>query len=611
MDDQNRNLILATALSFLVILVWFLLFPPPEPTTDPNAVSIAEDGGTGSQSAAPDLAVTPPPAQSGDAPDVSTAAATAAPENAPRLPIETPELSGSISLVGGRIDDLSLRAYFETLDPDSPIVRLLSPVGQTEPYYVLYGWAPGGDLGFDQVPGADTLWEVERGETLTPESPVVLRWDNGAGLIFRRTLAIDENFMFTVTQAVENTGQSDVRLAPYGIVARHGLPDDLQNFFILHEGVVRKVDGQLDEISYNDVPDLDFVDREAARAEIVDVEADGWIGFTDKYWMTTLIPGADQPFTSVTKYVSAADIYQTEARMPAVTVAAGQTADVTTQLFAGAKEWETIRNYQNEGGIERFIDSIDWGWFYFLTKPMFWLLHNLNLLIGNMGLAIIALTVIVKAVLFPLAYKSYASMARMRELQPQMEKIKERVGDDRQKMQQEMMELYKREKVNPASGCLPILLQIPIFFSLYKVIFVTLELRHAPFFGWLNDLSMPDPSSIFNGFGLFPWPAPDPTSFMALIFIGILPILLGISMWLQQKLNPQPTDPTQAAIFAWLPWVFMFMLGGFASGLLIYWIANNMITFAQQYIIMKRHGYTPDLFGNIKASFQRKNRESK
>ena len=604
MDDQNRNLILATALSFVVILVWFVLFPPPEPVTDPNAPAVVEteSGATGI-----DMAVLPPAADG--TPDLPEAEAAATPA-APRLPIETPELEGSISLIGGRIDDLSLRGYFETLDEDSPIVRLLSPVGSEEPYYALYGWAPGGDLGFEDVPGANTEWSVESGETLTPETPVTLIWDNGNGLVFRRTIAIDENFMFSVTQSVENTGSAAARLAPYGIVARHGLPDDLQNFFILHEGVVRKVDGQLDEIGYTDLPDLDFVQREAAAAEVVDVTANGWIGFTDKYWMTTLIPGADQPFTSVTKYVASADIYQTEARLPAMNVEAGSRAEVTTQLFAGAKEWQTIRDYE-DAGVQRFIDSIDWGWFYFITKPMFWLLHNLNLLIGNMGLAIIALTVIVKAALFPLAYKSYASMARMRELQPQMEKIKERVGDDRQKMQQEMMELYKREKVNPASGCLPILLQIPIFFSLYKVIFVTLELRHAPFFGWLQDLSTPDPSSIFNLFGLLPWAAPEPTSLLALIFIGVLPILLGISMWLQQKLNPQPTDPTQAAIFAWLPWVFMFMLGGFASGLLIYWIANNTITFVQQYIIMKRHGYTPDLFGNIRSSFGRKKTEGK
>ncbi|MGP1357850.1 membrane protein insertase YidC [Roseicyclus sp.] len=608
MDDQNRNLILATALSMVVILVWFVLFPPPEPPVrDPNAIPAEETAtdGTGA-----DIALLPPAAG-----DVATPTATemtdVALEEAARVPIETDELTGSISLRGGRIDDLSLRAYSETIEPDSPIVRLLAPTGSPDPYYALYGWAPAGELSFEEVPGADTPWQLESGETLTTADPITLVWDNGAGLIFRRTISVDENFMFTVTQSVENTGEATVRLAPYGIVARHGLPDDLQNFFILHEGVVRKTDGQLDEITYDNVTELDFVERERAQAEVLQVEDNGWIGFTDKYWMTTLIPGDGQPFTSVTRFVESADIYQTEARLPALSVEPGTTGEVTTRLFAGAKEWETIRNYQDEGGIDRFIDSIDWGWFYFLTKPMFWLLHNLNVLIGNMGLAIIALTVIVKAALFPLAYKSYASMARMRELQPEMEKIKERAGDDRQKLQQEMMELYKKEKVNPASGCLPILLQIPIFFSLYKVIFVTLELRHAPFFGWLNDLSAPDPSSIINLFGLLPYDAPEPTSILALIFIGVLPILLGISMWLQQKLNPQPTDPTQAAIFAWLPWVFMFMLGGFASGLLVYWIANNLITFAQQYIIMKRHGYTPDLFGNIRSSFRRKKPQGK
>jgi YidC/Oxa1 family membrane protein insertase len=611
MDDQNRNLILATALSMVVILVWFVLFPPPEPIDDPNAVpeeATLQEDAAGDE----DIALTPPPAGTETAPATAdTEMAEVALDEAARIDIETPALEGSISLRGGRIDDLSLRNYSETLAPDSPIVRLLGPTGGVEPYYALYGWAPAGDLSFEEVPGADTPWQVESGGPLTPANPVTLVWNNGSGLVFRRTISVDEDYMFTVTQEVENTGGGAVRLAPYGIVARHGLPDDLQNFFILHEGVVRKVDGQLDEISYGNVTDLDYVERERANAEVVRVEQNGWIGFTDKYWMTTLIPGDGQPFTSVTRYVEPADIYQTEARLPVISVDPGGTGQVTTQLFAGAKEWETIREYQNQGGIDRFVDSIDWGWFYFLTKPMFWLLHNLNVAIGNMGLAIIALTLIVKTVLFPLAYKSYASMARMRELQPEMEKIKERAGDDRQKLQQEMMELYKKEKVNPASGCLPILLQIPIFFSLYKVIFVTLELRHAPFFGWLRDLSAPDPSSIINLFGLLPYPAPDPQSILSLIFIGILPILLGISMWLQQKLNPQPTDPTQAAIFAWLPWVFMFMLGGFASGLLIYWIANNVLTFTQQYIIMRRHGYTPDLFGNIKASFRRKSRENK
>ena len=292
------------------------------------------------------------------------------------------------------------------------------------------------------------------------------------------------------------------------------------------------------------------------------------------------------------------------------TVAIGQTASVSTRFFAGAKEWEAIRGYQS-AGVDRFTDSIDWGWFFFLTRPIFVVLHWLNVLIGNMGWAIIGLTLLIKTLLFPLAYKSFVSMAKMKNLQPEMEKIKERAGDDRQKLQQEMMALYKKEKVNPASGCLPILLQIPIFFSLYKVIFVTLELRHAPWLGWITDLSAPDPSSILNLFGLLPFAPPDPSSLFAIVSLGILPILLGISMWIQQKLNPAPTDPTQAMIFAWMPWVFMFMLGTFASGLVLYWIANNTITFTQQYLIMRTQGYKPDVFGNIRSSFQKKTKPDK
>jgi YidC/Oxa1 family membrane protein insertase len=291
-----------------------------------------------------------------------------------------------------------------------------------------------------------------------------------------------------------------------------------------------------------------------------------------------------------------------------VTVEPGQSATRQTMLFAGAKEWATIRSYEEQKGIVNFIDSIDWGWFFFLTKPIFALLYWLNGIIGNMGWSIIALTLIIKSILFPLAYKSYVSMAKMKELQPEMEKLKEKAGDDRQKLQQGMMELYKKNKVNPASGCLPILLQIPIFFSLYKVIFVTIELYHAPWVGWIKDLSAPDPSSILNLFGLLPFAAPDPGSIVAIISLGVLPIILGISMWLQQKLNPAPTDPTQAMIFAWMPWVFMFMLGSFASGLVLYWIANNIITFLQQYFIMRSQGYKPDLLGNIRNSFSRKSK---
>ncbi|WP_422075304.1 membrane protein insertase YidC [Tranquillimonas rosea] len=622
MDDQNKNLILATALSFLVILVWFLLFPPEENTQTQEQTSTSQPADTAvAPPATSDEDATPPAAG-----DETPAGRETVAADMPRIGIDTPKLAGSISLLGGRIDELSLSEYDVTIDPDSPDVELLSPVGSANPYYTLFGWAPGGALDYAQVPGANTEWSQVGDGSLAPDSPVTMEWDNGSGLVFRREIAIDENYMFTVTQSVENTTGDQVRLAPYGIVARHGEPDTV-NFFILHEGVVQMADGELTEIGYSDMPDLDYVDREGAQAEVTDVAEGGWIGFTDKYWMTTLIPEQGSGFTEVAKYVPSADIYQTEARQPAVDVAPGETVTRQTRVFAGAKEWATIRNYEagrtldNFGaslayglglapqtGIDGFLDSIDWGWFFFLTKPIFFVLHNIEDLIGNMGWSIIILTLMIKALLFPLAYKSYVSMAKMKELQPEMEKIKEKAGDDRQKLQQEMMALYKEKKVNPASGCLPILLQIPIFFSLYKVIFVTLELRHAPWFGWIRDLSAPDPSSILNLFGLLPFAVPD-LGPLDLISLGILPILLGVSMWLQQKLNPAPTDQTQAMIFAWMPWVFMFMLGQFASGLVLYWIANNTITFSQQYLIMRSQGYKPNVFGNIRQSFSRKKGE--
>ncbi|MDR9394072.1 MAG: membrane protein insertase YidC [Roseovarius sp.] len=600
MDDQNKNLILATALSFIVILIWFVLFPPPEETAvDQSAPATSQDQTAGSPTATADASATETGTETADTPD------------APRLPVDTPSVEGSISLTGGRIDQLSLKNYRETLAPGSEIVQLLSPVGTEAPYYALYGWAPGSGLTVDDVPGANTRWTVESGDTLTPDSPVSLVWDNGNGLVFRRTISVDEDFLFTVAQSVENKTQTPRALAPYGILARHGEPDNMKNFFILHEGLISMADGQLAETNYDDVADYEFNPREGAPAEVTQITESGWTGFTDHYWMTTLIPG-DRAFKAVNKYDPRRNIYQTETVLPTQTVAPDATYEVQTRLFAGAKEWETIRNYQNEKGVDRFLDSIDWGWFFFLTKPIFAVLHWFNVTLasmgiaGSMGWAIIGLTLLIKALLLPLAFKSYVSMAKMKELQPQMEKIKEAAGDDRQKLQKEMMELYKREKVNPASGCLPILLQIPIFFSLYKVIFVTLELRHAPWIGWIKDLSAPDPSSIYNLWGLLPWAAPEPGSIMALIFIGILPLLLGVSMWLQQKLNPAPTDPTQQMIFAWMPWVFMFMLGSFASGLVIYWISNNVITFTQQYLIMRSQGYRPDVFGNIKSSFKRK-----
>lgn len=598
MDDNNKNLILATALSVLVLIGWFYFFPPPEPpvTEDPNATTATETAPVANvpvaTTAATQAAATTNGVEASEASD------------APRVDIETARLKGSISLQGGRIDDLSLKNYRETLAEDSDIVHLFKPTGTAGSYYALYGWAPGAGLGLDAVPGANTVWTAPQGATLTENTPVTLTWDNGAGLLFSREIEIDENYMFSVKQSVQNTGAGSVSLAPYGILARHGEPQDLKNFFILHEGLVAMSDGELSEANYDDLTDYEFNASEGAKAEVTQVSESGWIGFTDHYWMATLIPSQSTAFKSVSKYDERRNIYQTEAVLPTQTLAEGQSVTVDSQLFAGAKEWATIREYQNAGGVKGFLDSIDWGWFFFLTKPMFAVLHWLNSLIGNMGWAIIGLTVIIKIIVFPLAYKSYASMAKMKELQPEMEKLKEKAGDDRQKMQQSMMELYKREKVNPAAGCLPILLQIPIFFSLYKVIFVTLELRHAPWVGWLKDLSAPDPTSIFNLFGALPYGVPE-LGFFEIFSLGILPILLGVSMWLQQKLNPAPTDPTQKMIFAWMPWVFMFMLGTFASGLVIYWIANNTITFIQQYSIMRIHGYKPDVFGNIKSSFKR------
>jgi YidC/Oxa1 family membrane protein insertase len=594
MDDQSRNLILATALSFLVILVWFLLFPPPEQAPQPAPTGTAEVQGT---------PVAPGTEGTSSVPALGAPAAKPRPAalaQSDRVRIETPRVAGSFSLTGARVDDIHLLNYRETIDENSPTVTLFNPAGGPQAYYALYGWSPAGGLDPGAVPGPSTVWTLEEGETLTPATPVTLAWDNGAGLVFRQRMSIDENYMLTVAQSVENRTGAEVRLAPYGIIARHGMPPDLKNFYILHEGVIAVGDGTLEELKYKALMDLEPDPAEGgALTRRIDVAEDGWIGFTDHYWMSTLVPQPGQAFTAVAKYTPATDTFQTDMRLPVMTVPAGGTAQAETWLFAGAKVWSILRDYQNEKGIERFVDAIDWGWFFFLTKPIFIALHEIHKLVGNMGLAIIGLTFLIKLILFPLAYKSYASMSKMKALQPEMEKLKERAGDDRMKMQQEMMALYKREKVNPAAGCLPILLQIPIFFSLYKVIFVTIELRHAPFFGWIRDLSAPDPTSWINLFGLLPWGAPDHTSILGVISIGVWPILLGVSMWLQQKLNPTPTDKTQAMIFNWMPWIFMFMLGSFASGLVIYWVANNTITFVQQYTIMRHQGVKPNVLSNI------------
>ena len=597
MDDQ-KNLIMAAVLSFIVILGWTFFFAPPPPEPAPQEVAATGEVGAGAGSA------TPAGAPADDGLNREAALGKAA-----RVKIETASATGSISLRGGRIDDLHLTDYKVTLDEGADTVTLLSPTGTAHPFYAVYGWL-NGEGGSAKTPGPNTEWTVESGEKLSEATPVTLVWDNGEGLTFRRKIAVDEKYMFTITQSVANATGEALNLVPYGYVARQGLPQ-LENFFILHEGAVGVMDGELTELDYDDLADLPSA-APSVRQEQKTATQDGFVGFTDKYWMATIAPGHGVGFNANYKFVQRATgpEYRTEAILPVREVAAGGGAEAVTYLFAGAKEYEVIAKYEESLGIDRFTDSIDWGWFFFLTEPIFKLLLWVKSFVGNMGWSIIVLTLIIKAALFPLAYKSYVSMSKMKKLQPEMEKIKERVGDDRQKMQQEMMALYKREKANPAAGCLPILLQIPIFFSLYKVLFVTIEMRHAPFIAWITDLSAPDPTSWMNLFGALPFDAPTPgVGIIGLFSIGVFPILMGITMWMQQKLNPAPTDKMQAQIFAWMPWIFMFMLGTFASGLVVYWVANNVLTFVQQYSIMRSQGVDVDFFGNVKKSFKRKPKE--
>lgn len=632
--DDQRNLIIAAVLSFAVIAIWqFFIVGPQLEEQRQYEVEQAEIARLAAEQAAEQAAEAGLPAPGGaaapGAPAATNTGAAAVPgavigleaalAQSKRVPIETPRLSGSISLTGGRIDQLELKDYRTTLDDGAPLVELLWPAETENAYYALYGWSPVGAL---KTPGPKTEWTVERGGSLSPNSPVTLKWDNGEGLIFRREMAIDGNYLVTVTQSVVNETEAPVSLAPYSIIARHGVPQ-LTGFFVLHEGAVGVLNGELTEVDYDEFEDFAPLSGGQLFEEKIDAAPGGWFGFTDKYWLTAIVPSGDQGFSARFKQLSrpnAAPVFTTEALMPTQTVAPGAAASVETQLFAGAKEYERIKDYQYAfdgvarptsffGGLSdfffydsrsKFTDAIDWGWFFFLTKPLFEILNWLQSLVGNMGVAIILLTVLVKTALFPLAYKSYVSMSKLKKLQPEMKKIQERAGDDKMKMQQEMMALYKKERVNPAAGCLPILAQIPIFFSLYKVLFVTLEVRHAPFFGWIQDLSAPDPTSILNLFGLLPWDTPGPQSFFFIFSIGVWPIIMGFTMWIQQMLNPAPTDPVQEKIFNLLPFMFMFLLGTFASGLVVYWTANNVLTILQQYLIMRSQGVDVNILQNMK-----------
>ncbi|HYM72485.1 MAG TPA: membrane protein insertase YidC [Stellaceae bacterium] len=579
---DQKNLLLAIVISVAILIGFQFLFeakkPPTPPTPSPQtAGTTATPAPT---AGAPARAPTP---AGGTAPaGAATAALAVTREKAiadqPRVKIDTPRLHGSVALTGGRIDDLTLANYHETVDPKSPEVVLLWPTGTEDPYFAEFGWVETGPGA--KLPGPQTKWTASGGP-LSPNHPLVLTWDNGEGLVFTRTLKIDENYMFTVEEAVKNTGSAPVTLMPYGLISRTGTPH-VAGYYILHEGLIGELGGSLKEVKYSSLtPDKpeDFS------------STGGWLGFTDKYWLTALVPSQDAAVKVKFRHVveGGVDRYQADFTGSAVTVPAGGAATSSTRFFAGAKEVNTLDAYA-DSGIPRFDRAIDFGWFYFLTKPIFLVLQFFYGLIGNFGLAILLLTFIIKLLFFPLANKSYSAMSKMKLMQPQVAKVRELYPDDKQKQQQEIMALYKKVGANPLAGCLPIVIQIPVFFSLYKVLFVTIEMRHAPFFGWIHDLSAPDPTSFANLFGLLPFDPVSIPTFGHFLAIGAWPLIMGVTMFLQQKLNPQPVDPIQARMFMALPVIFTYMLSAFPAGLVIYWSWNNLLSIAQQWTIMHRQG---------------------
>ncbi|MSP42733.1 MAG: membrane protein insertase YidC [Alphaproteobacteria bacterium] len=586
MTEENRNLILAFSLSMLVLFGWFYFVDRPRmeaeqtklqtmpQTPDPASHPISglpNSSGIPQPGTAP-ANLTPAPAAEAAGAVVGRADMLA---RAPRIHIVNGQVHGSISLQGGRLDDLTLATYRETVSPDSPEIVLLSPAGTAEPYYAEYGFVAS-DGAKVPVPDNQTLWSGDVTQVLRPGAPVTMHWDNGAGLKFTRVYEVDAHYLFTITEKVENSGAAPVSLMPYGLVSRHYTPQ-VSGYYILHEGMLGVLDGTLNEITYEKI-------RKAPSAKIN--SKGGWLGITDKYWLVSLIPDQQADFTGSFSYtpLGARDRYQTDYLRSAVTIAPGQSTEITSRLFAGAKKVSLIDTYADKYSITLFDRTIDWGWFYFLTKPLFVVIDWFYGLTGNFGIAIILLTVSVKAAFFPLANKSYVAMSRMKKLQPLMLEIREKFADDKARQQQEMMDLYKREKANPLSGCLPMLVQIPVFFSLYKVLFVTIEMRHSPFFGWINDLAAPDPTTLFNLLGLIPWTPPG------FLMIGLWPIMMGVSMWMQQRLNPAPADPVQEKVFMWMPVFFTFLLGTFPAGLVIYWTVNNLLSILQQSVIMKREG---------------------
>lgn len=600
MDDNNRNFLMAMALSVAVLIMWQVFYAGPkmrqeqERAQKDQEISQSTPGTPPTVSQTPNAPSTPtaPSAQPHGLPEISgrslVQSRDAVIAATQRAPIDTPALKGSINLKGGRIDDLVLKRYHVTVDKSSDNITLLSPSGTPDAYYIEQGWlAQNGDG--TKLPNADTEWEQKSSGPLTPSSPLILQYDNGGGLIFRRTISVDENYMFTVKREVENKTGKPVTLYPFSLLSRHSQPKTT-HFFILHEGLVGVLgDEGLQKINYKDALEDNPASFKAKG---------GWLGITDKYWAAVLIPDQEKTYEarmSGNKQGSK-ETFQTDYLLDPITITAGSIGTVQDRVFAGAKQVHTVDGYGNKLGIDRFELLIDWGWFYFLTKPLFFALDFFYKLVGNFGISILIVTLFIKLLLFPLANKAYVSMSKMKKLQPEVEKLRERYTDDKVKLQQAMMELYKKEKVNPVSGCLPIIVQIPVFFSLYKVLFVSIDMRHAPFFGWIQDLSAPDPTSVFNLFGAIPW---DPPSYL---LIGIWPIIMGITMWVQMKLNPAQPDPVQQQIFAWMPVVFTVLLASFPAGLVIYWAWNNFLSIVQQWTIMRRQGVEVDLLENMGLS---------
>ena len=608
MNQETKNIVIATILSMIVVLVWDKFYAEPhfekqrqiqaemqarqaQNAQVPGQVPSNSQPGQpqGSRSNAPEVVAAP----------VITMSREDALAESPRVAIDTPAVYGSIALKGARIDDVSFKDYRETVDPKSPNIVLLSPLGSPYPYYTDLGYIP--DPGTSlPLPGPDTLWQADR-DTLTEKLPVTLSFDNGQGLVFRRKIAIDNRYMFTVTDSVENNTAQPVAMHPYAYVKRHGRPVDA-TYSRLHEGFVGVVgDSGVQQIKYDSIEKEEHASKSFSGTR-------GWLGLTDKYWAAAVIP--DQSIAIEANFSGSGGsplIYQagfvgTEGR----TIAPGTSGEFTTRIFAGAKEVHTLDNYQNNWNIAKFDLLIDWGWFYLITKPMFRLLHFIYNFVGNFGVAILIITVLVRGLLFPLANRSYLAMAKMKNLQPQIAAIRDRHPDDKQKQQMETMALYKREKINPLSGCLPLFVQLPVFFALYKVLVITIEMRQAPFFGWIRDLSAPDPTNVFNLFGLIPFNPTQIPVFGPWLDIGVWPLIMGITMFIQMKMNPEPTDPIQKQAFTWMPVVFTLTLGSFASGLVIYWSWSNILSVVQQGVMMKKAGAKIELWDNLVGMFRKK-----